>query len=97
MNADLQQDDGVQEAEQVQQDADDEQDGPVSQTGAVEQEQMTRHQAAHQTRQAVQQLQSHYHLHRTHIASFTASHNKKTQMWGLMKVFLYLSVNIFKF
>lgn len=63
--ANLQQEDGVEEAEEVQQRAHNQQDGSVTQTGAVEQEQMTRHQAARQPRQPVQQLHFHHGLHNT--------------------------------
>lgn len=71
-HADLQQEDGVHEAEQVHQYAHNEQDGPISQTEGVQQEQMSRHQAAHQTSHPIQQLHSHYRLHgtRTRVTSF---------------------------
>lgn len=71
-DADLQQEDGVHDAEQVHQYAHNEQDGPISQTEGVQQEQMARHQAAHQTCHPIQQLHSHYRLHgtRTRVTSF---------------------------
>lgn len=62
---DLQQSYGEDEAEQVQQRAHNEQDGSMSHTGAVQQEQVTGHQAAHQTRRPIEQLHSHHRLQET--------------------------------
>lgn len=63
-NTDPQQEDSLEEAEHVQHDAGTQQQGPVSQAGAQQRVQVTRQQAAHQARHPIQQLQSHYHLHR---------------------------------